>query len=228
MAQKRLEDNRVYTADEFMEIAGSSPDMELTDGRLTPVRAAAWNTSKLTARLISYLTVYAESRDLGSVWGIDGSFRIDRDPETVLMPDVAFLLPHRMEDVILDTFFEGSPDLAVEVRSPSDRMADLSKKMDRYLDAGTEMTWRTWTHPGVGSTSATAAIRSRRSSVVTMSFVASRSCPVLPCLCRSCSRSSLVQGSIWSCPGRELIAADTPLRTSPERGILVSANRGGR
>ncbi len=141
MAQRRLEENRIYTANEFMEIAGSRPDMELIEGKLTAVCAAAWNTSKLTARLISYLTVYAESRDLGSVWGIDGSFRIEREPETVVMPDIAFLLPHRMEDVILDTFFEGSPDLAVEVRSPSDRMADLSKKMDRYLDAGTEMTW---------------------------------------------------------------------------------------
>ena len=30
MAQRRLDDNRIYTADEFMEIAGSGPELELT------------------------------------------------------------------------------------------------------------------------------------------------------------------------------------------------------
>lgn len=37
--------------------------------------------------------------------------------------------------------FEGSPDLAVEVRSPGDRAAELDRKMRRYMEAGTRLGW---------------------------------------------------------------------------------------
>ena len=48
-----------------------------------------------------------------------------RDPDTVLAPDVAFVIAPRMPARLTDGFFEGPPDLAIEVCEP-----------DGYCDAG--------------------------------------------------------------------------------------------
>jgi len=45
------------------------------------------------------------------------------------------------EDDPLDHFMVGSPDLAVEVRSPSERVAALRAKAERWLAAGTSEVW---------------------------------------------------------------------------------------
>lgn len=141
MAQRRLDDNRIYTADEFMEIAASDKLLELIEGKLSSVCAAAWGSSELAGRLTTYLTLYVGTRGLGRVMVTDGSFRIEQRPETVVQPDVAFVRMDRFEDQDRLTYYRGSPDLAIEIRSPSDRLAEMIRKMDRYLRAGTELTW---------------------------------------------------------------------------------------
>lgn len=141
MAHREPDLGRLYTADEFMDAVGSEPRYELIEGKIERVCAAAWDTSRLTLRLMMYIAGYAEPRGLGFVWGIDGSHRIEQDPDTLLMPDIAFVVPERVRTAKPDTFFEGSPDLVVEVRSPSDRMSVLTRKMERYLAAGSTMTW---------------------------------------------------------------------------------------
>ena len=40
-----------------------------------------------------------------------------------------------------DSFVPMAPDLAVEVLSPSDRMADALAKVAMYLQAGTQLVW---------------------------------------------------------------------------------------
>ena len=141
MAQRRLDDNRIYTADEFMEIAASDKLLELIEGKLTSVCAAAWGSSELAGRLTTYLTLYVGTRGLGRIMVTDGSFRIEQRPDSVVQPDVAFVRADRFEGQDPTTFYRGTPDLAVEVRSPSDRLAEMSRKMDRYLRSGTELTW---------------------------------------------------------------------------------------
>ncbi len=141
MAQRRLDDNRIYTADEFMEIAASDKLLELIEGKLTSVCAAAWGSSELAGRLTTYLTLYVGTRGLGRIMVTDGSFRIEQRRDSVVQPDVAFVRADRFEGQDPTTFYRGTPDLAVEVRSPSDRLAEMSRKMDRYLRSGTELTW---------------------------------------------------------------------------------------
>jgi Uma2 family endonuclease len=41
----------------------------------------------------------------------------------------------------LDQRFEGGPDLAVEVISPSETAADIAHKVSQYLRAGVKMVW---------------------------------------------------------------------------------------
>lgn len=141
MAQRHLEDGRIYTADEFMEVAASDKLLELIEGKLTTVCAAAWGSSELASRISAYLQFYTGTRGLGRVFVTDASFRIKQRPDTVVQPDVAFVRADRYEDQDRNTYYQGSPDLAVEIRSPTDNLAELRRKMDRYLLAGTNLTW---------------------------------------------------------------------------------------
>ncbi|QDT39630.1 hypothetical protein Pan189_40390 [Stratiformator vulcanicus] len=72
----------------------------------------------------------------------DTGFILERGPDTVRGPDVAFVRKSRLESgVSLQTYFDFPPDLAVEVLSPSDRWSAVTDKVDQYLDAGTALVW---------------------------------------------------------------------------------------
>ena len=93
------------------------------------------------ANRISYLlNRHVDERDLGAVYAAETGFLIERDPDTVLAPDVAFVSKKRhatIKDEI--SYITLSPDLAVEVLSPSDRFSRVEAKAFQWLDAGTKL-----------------------------------------------------------------------------------------
>jgi Uma2 family endonuclease len=54
---------------------------------------------------------------------------------------VAFLRRARVTEPLPEQYFEGAPDLAVEVLSPDDRWTEVEAKVDEYLAAGTVRVW---------------------------------------------------------------------------------------
>ena len=61
--------------------------------------------------------------------------------QTVLLPDVAFESKARAAPTPLPTFAPYMPDLAVEVVSPSQTLAETRRKTTVYLRHGTDMVW---------------------------------------------------------------------------------------
>ena len=60
----------------------------------------------------------------------------------MLVPDVAGSLPPPGCSLAAgEPFLTGAPDLAVEVVSPDDSLAVLTRKAQRYLDAGSRLVW---------------------------------------------------------------------------------------
>lgn len=58
------------------------------------------------------------------------------------MPDVSFVSAARLPPPELRTsYFEGAPDLAVEVVSPGDTATEVIEKVHEYLAAGTRLVW---------------------------------------------------------------------------------------
>jgi Uma2 family endonuclease len=53
--------------------------------------------------------------------------------DTVKAPDIAFLRQNRIPPVDPKGFWQGPPDLAVEVLSPDDRSSDVQEKVEEYL-----------------------------------------------------------------------------------------------
>lgn len=137
---------RLYTAEELAEMTSDEP-WELWEGELRKVPGAGSKASALAGWIIHLISSFVVPRDLGLVTGADGSFVLRRDPDVVLVPDVAFTKWENVPgDEAPDSYFPGRPDLAVEVGSPSDRRRDVEEKVRRYGDAGVPLVW--WFYPG--------------------------------------------------------------------------------
>jgi len=129
---------RLLTAEDLI---GLPDEYELYEGVAHPV-AAAPDGSAIAVNLLLLLGPLVQPTKLGLLFAPDASFRLARNPDIVFLPDVAFVRADRIRSRADLAFpFEGTPDLAVEVRSPSDRVAELDRKMRRYLEAGTLLGW---------------------------------------------------------------------------------------
>ena len=72
--------------------------------------------------------------------GPDAGFWIERGPDTVLAPDGAFVRAERLRGPGDPTgYFEGPPDLALEVLSPTDRRRQARDKCRTWVAAGAAM-----------------------------------------------------------------------------------------
>jgi Uma2 family endonuclease len=131
---------QITTADELFQTADLGR-CELVRGEIIMMSPAGSRHGAIALRIGSILLDFVNARGLGVVLGAETGFLIARDPDTVLAPDVAFVRRERVGEGLPEGFFPGSPDLAVEVLSPSDRASEVFAKTQRWLEAGTHAVW---------------------------------------------------------------------------------------
>lgn len=105
---------------------------------MSPVHA---NHGTICTRLIVLLATFAQRHKIGEVYDSSTGFRLS---DTVLLsPDISFVSKARLKKILIapDKFLYGAPDLAVEVLSPSDRLREVHRKLDRYFEHGTRVVW---------------------------------------------------------------------------------------
>lgn len=132
---------RQVTVEEFesMPLEGQ---WELIDGELVEVTPASDEPSSTGMTIGFLLLQHVRPEGLGRVYGADGGFVLFPDRDTVLVPDVSFVSADRApQGAARKKIPRLAPDLAVEVLSPSDRMADVLAKIALYLDAGVRLVW---------------------------------------------------------------------------------------
>jgi len=130
---------RRMTIDEFAEM--SLPGIwELVDGEPIELSPAAGRSGWIAGRLFSRLERHVEASGIGWVFPAETGFILFNDRQTVRSPDAAVVLRDRLA-APPDSFVPLAPDLAVEVLSPSDRMADAMSKITMYLQAGVRLVW---------------------------------------------------------------------------------------
>jgi Uma2 family endonuclease len=89
----------------------------------------------------SAVRVFVDQHQLGWVVTAEASFIVSRNPDTVLIPDAAFIQTSQLSKMSDNGFFDGAPDLVIEVVSPSDRVSRVVAKVDRWLAAGAQSVW---------------------------------------------------------------------------------------
>jgi len=133
---------QTFTADDLLNLPDDGNRYELVAGVLTMMSPAGSEHGVIVSRLNRRIGNYVEQHQLGEVYGAETGFRIESDPDTVLAPDVAFVRRERIDAIgYPQGFFPGTPDLAVKVRSPNDRTAQVEEKVQRWLAAGAQAVW---------------------------------------------------------------------------------------
>lgn len=130
----------VVTVEEFLKVAEAESErrLELIDGMIVEMPPSSKRNTITAARFIGYLHVFLMDKDMGYVTSPDGGFQLNE--ETLLMPDVAYIRKEQV-DTLDGVEFDGAPDLAIEVISPSESPRAVTDKTRKYLDAGTLMVW---------------------------------------------------------------------------------------
>jgi Uma2 family endonuclease len=113
---------------------------ELIDGEPVELMPAAGRSGWISALIVTHLTNHVLANQLGWVFSSETGFVLFDDRQTVRAPDAAVVLRDRLAGPP-DAFVPLAPDLAVEVLSPSDRMADAMSKVSMYLQAGVRLVW---------------------------------------------------------------------------------------
>lgn len=133
-------DKRV-TLEHLYDLPDDGNRYELRRGYLVPERAPGGRHGRIELVLGALLLAHARTHDCGVAMTNVG-FILARDPDTVRVPDIAFVRQAAYDAVGDDSrLLPLAPDLAVEVLSPSNREKEISEKIADYLDAGTRLVW---------------------------------------------------------------------------------------
>jgi Uma2 family endonuclease len=127
------------TVKEFMNIDDDSHRHELIKGELLTMNPPKSLHGRVVINLAIILGLHVKANRLGVVYAESG-YHLERDPDTVLGPDVSFVSKERVDEAD-DGYYQGPPDLAIEVLSPGDRKGYVERKLAVYLETGTRSVW---------------------------------------------------------------------------------------
>ena len=139
----RLADGRTrpMTAEELFDLPESDVQYELVRGQLREVPMAGWQHGWIEVNIIVVLANDPVARTVGRTVSGDTAFVLARDPDTVRIPDVAFVRHERLPPPLVSGRAALAPDLAVEIRSPNDRPGEVQQKVADYFAAGVRLVW---------------------------------------------------------------------------------------
>lgn len=119
------------------EAARAGRILELIDGELVE-KMPSFTPSRIASRINFFLMTYLMDHPLGVTTAADGGYVMGDG--SVFIPDVGYISRARLPE---EPTREAPvpPDLAVEVKSPTDSVRELRRKAEKYLAAGTRLVW---------------------------------------------------------------------------------------
>ena len=112
----------------------------LIDGELFWDMPPGFLHGHIAGLIFHYFLIFAAKHDLGKPTVESGYYSAD-DRSTLLAPDVAFVSKEKIPLADPGELLAAMPDLAVEIQSPSNTLAELRRKAAVYLANGTELVW---------------------------------------------------------------------------------------
>lgn len=136
------------TADNFLEVA-SLPEyadcaVELVEGEVITMPVSNNQHAETLGELYFVISSFVRQHKLGRTLVGDSGFVLERNPygrDTVRGIDLAFISKERAPAPLPPSIMDGAPDLAVEIMSPSNTMADTRRKINQLLGAGCRQVW---------------------------------------------------------------------------------------
>ncbi len=131
---------RNVTWEEYLALPEGPPYYEFEDGELIMMTRPHGRHQKILMRLVGVLDTHIVADGLGSIW-MEIVVQFPHHARGYI-PDLVYLVSEH-----LDRFWErdgrihGTPDLVVEILSPSTRRRDRTQKMQVYQQAGVPWYW---------------------------------------------------------------------------------------
>ena len=133
---------KLLTADDLLRLYSKGVRGELVRGVLCKTLAVGGEHGETVVNLVTELRNFAKPRRLGRLAASDSGVLLERSPDTVREPDIAFFTTEKIPPSVRVTgYYEEIPDLVVEVASPSDSVREVNDKARMWLSYGTRLVW---------------------------------------------------------------------------------------
>lgn len=129
-------DNK-YTYEDYLHTP-EGERYQLVEGFLIKEPAPATYHQHLSWKIGFILGKYITENHLGKIFAAPCDVHLDN--KTVLQPDIMFISKER-ENIITEQNIKGTPDLTIEIISPSSAYMDLVKKKRIYAKFGVKEYW---------------------------------------------------------------------------------------
>jgi Uma2 family endonuclease len=135
-------ETHLITAEELAQMPEEEGGIELVKGEVIKMSPAGYKLGEIAASILIFIGHFVRQRKLGKVYTAETGFILARNPDTVRAPDAAFVTTERVAQQRRSKgYFDGPPNLAVEVVSPDDTDEKVEEKILDYVQAGTKMVW---------------------------------------------------------------------------------------
>jgi Uma2 family endonuclease len=126
------------SAKDLEKIQAELPDyrMELVDGEIIVMPPLGYESDEVASEFSGQLRNWVKPRKLGRVTGAGAGFNLPN--ANTRAPDVSFVLAERLR-ISPRSFADLTPDLMVEVKSPTDSLKKLREKIQEFLTVGTQI-----------------------------------------------------------------------------------------
>jgi Uma2 family endonuclease len=138
---KTLSQEKIWTDDALLALDHDGQRHELWLGKVVTMTPGGAEHSGTALELATAMNLHVRQHRLGRVFEGQAGYRLSvRD---CLAPDISFVSNERLKLILPNRqkFFQGAPDLAVEVLSPSDSITRTEDKIALYLTHGTRLVW---------------------------------------------------------------------------------------
>jgi Uma2 family endonuclease len=126
------------TVHDLEKLQAEHPDlqMELVDGEIIVMSPSGYESEEVGTRFSTLLNTWVMPRQVGRVTGSNAGFILPNSDTRA--PDVSFVAADRLRRAPR-SFAELTPDLMVEVKSPTDSLSKLRAKIQSFLSLGSKV-----------------------------------------------------------------------------------------
>ena len=129
----------------FLEICRKNPDNRIErtpKGEILLMAPTGGETGKFNANIIGIFYIWNKLQKRGKIFDSSTAFRLPSS--AIRSPDLAFITLARWNSLNQserEGFPPICPDFVLELRSKTDKLADLQSKMSEWLEAGCRLGW---------------------------------------------------------------------------------------